>query len=221
MSGKDGFNFSLLIARISNVKDYLSQRQKPIGLVLLGLIIISGGIWGALNYKKNPEIKIVEKTDQHQETVSQDENQTSNKIIVDVSGAVKNPDVYSLDENSRIQDALDQAGGLSEEADLDLISKNINFAEKIFDGQKIYFTKKSADNSQNPNQESFSQTETAPSKISLNKASYEQLDSLPGIGEKRAKAIIDNRPYQALEDLITRKIIPSSVFEKIKEQIIL
>src|SRR5258706_16469133 len=57
-------------------------------------------------------------------------------------------------------------------------------------------------------------------KLDLNTASAKDLDKLPGIGEARAKAIIKGRPYKAKDDLVERKILSKSVYDKIKGRII-
>lgn len=56
--------------------------------------------------------------------------------------------------------------------------------------------------------------------IDLNSASAEELDTLPGVGEKRAAAIIAHRPYKAKDELVERKIIPQSVYNQIKDKVV-
>ena len=56
--------------------------------------------------------------------------------------------------------------------------------------------------------------------IDINSASEKELDALPGIGEARAKAIIKGRPYKGKDDLVKKKIIPQSEYDKIKDKII-
>lgn len=145
------------------------------------------------------------------------------KIAVDVEGAVIKPGVYSLASNSRLQDALIMAGGLSDQADREWVAKNLNLATKLIDGSKIYIPKigESIKSSKGitgitSNGKTIDQ---ASGLINVNSASLEELDTLPGIGPVTAEKIISNRPYISIEELLNKKVVGSKVFEQIKEKI--
>lgn len=108
------------------------------------------------------------------------------KLIVHVAGAVKRPNVYELSQGSRIIDAIKLAGGATEEADLDAL----NLAAKLTDGQKVYVSKKG----EAPQGSLVASTDgSLQALISLNTATLEQLDTLPGIGPTIAQRILDWR----------------------------
>ena len=129
-------------------------------------------------------------------------------VAVDIEGAVVRPGFYTLPAGSRVEDAIAAAGGLAPEADLTTLAKTINRAAKVLDGGKIFIP-------------GHSDAQTAPSSgfVSVNTASASELETLSGIGPATAKKIIDNRPYQTFEELVSKKAISPSVFEKIKEQL--
>lgn len=144
-------------------------------------------------------------------------------ILVDVEGSVVKPGVYKLPENSRIQDGLVAAGGLAATADRQYIAKNFNLAIKLTDGAKIYV----------PNvEEAVSGAEVLSASgtssegivvgalININTASESQLaDGLSGVGAKTAQKIVAGRPYSAINELLSKKIVGAKVFEQIKEKI--
>ena len=110
-----------------------------------------------------------------------------------VCGAVNQPGVYELTADSRLFEAIQMAGGLTEEA----ADQTLNQAEVIEDGSKIY--------------------------VDLNRASVEELMTLSGIGQSRAEAIVRYREehgaFQKIEDLMEVEGIKEGVFQKVKDQI--
>ncbi|MBI3290631.1 helix-hairpin-helix domain-containing protein [Candidatus Microgenomates bacterium] len=153
--------------------------------------------------------------------------ETENKeAIIEISGAVEKPGVYKLTTNSRVDDVLISAGGLSVNADRDWIAKTLNRAAKITDGQKIYIPEKgstsftgSTSTTGTIARDTLGTLDTRGTLININSASTAELDKLPGVGPVTAQKIIDNRPYSAVEELITRKILKQKVYEDIKNKV--
>jgi len=135
--------------------------------------------------------------------------------MVDIGGAVKRPGVYALEVGQRVYELVDKAGGLTEEADLAFFDKNINRAQKLNDQVKIYIPFKKPEQLLQP-VESFTS-----SLISINSSEVSGLESLPGVGTVTAKKIIDNRPYNSIEDLLNKKVVKTNVYEEIKLSITL
>jgi competence protein ComEA len=173
---------------------------------------------------------------------------TIGQIKVDVAGEVVKPGVYSLSLDSRVEDAISSAGGLTVNADLDYVTKKINRAARVVDGGKIYIPIKSGSTMSHNQSYATSGEESEPvsrnlggidtisqassqngagknigydsstetnNLISINDATVNELDTLPGIGPVTAQKIIDNRPYQVLEELLTKKAVGKSVYSKI------
>lgn len=144
------------------------------------------------------------------------------KIAVYITGEVKNPGVYYLDEQSaRLYNLLDVCGGILEDADIE----KLNLAKKLVDSEKIVITKKLE--KQNI-EEKIDESEGTyyidedDEKININNASKEELMSLNGIGESTANKIIEYRKKNSfvdIEDIMNVDGIGKSKYENIKNHI--
>lgn len=134
-------------------------------------------------------------------------------IRVEVAGAVVRPGVYELANNSRVDEALIEAGGTTGEADAEWVEKNVNRAAKLVDGQKIYIPRRNEANVQ------VSGGGLQNFRININSASITELDTLPGIGPATANKMVGGRPYSRIEELVERKMVSQKVFEAISDKI--
>lgn len=189
---------------IQKLWSFIFKNKLVVVLSLVGLIFLSAGLIEYFGSKRQ-NIELIEGSDTSSKS-------HASEIAVDVSGEVLHPDVYHLPADSRIQDALIAAGGLSALADREYISKYINLAQKITDGAKIYIPSL---NDESPSYDRSSKN----SLININTASSSVLEGLSGIGPVTAEKIIDGRPYFSLEDLVTKKALSKKVFEKIQAEL--
>ena len=186
-----------------NLPQILEKHRLSLGLMLLALGLFSGGVIFSYSRNSNSSVKIL----------SPSPSVVPAEILVDISGAVALPGVYQLPLGSRLELALKVAGGLTEEADKEYVAQNLNLASVLSDGTKVFIPKKGEEGS-------FQQTDVlSASRININTASASQLDTLPGIGPKTAEKIINGRPYQSIEELLLKKVVGQSVFEKIKDKV--
>ena len=159
-------------------------------------------------------------------TVSKDEKEDKNQkeevveqdlITVDVKGAVKSPGIYDLPVGSRINDAVQKAGGLTDNAD----SKSINLAQRISDEALVYVPTKEEATSQEAHLNASNTKENK--KVNLNKASLEELKQVKGLGAKRAQDIIDHREsngkFKSVDELKKVSGIGAKTIEKLKEYV--
>ena len=159
-------------------------------------------------------------------TVSKDEKEDKNQkeevveqdlITVDVKGAVKTPGIYDLPVGSRINDAVQKAGGLTDNAD----SKSINLAQRISDEALVYVPTKEEATSQEAHSNASNTKENK--KVNLNKASLEELKQVKGLGAKRAQDIIDHREsngkFKSVDELKKVSGIGAKTIEKLKEYV--
>jgi competence protein ComEA len=147
-------------------------------------------------------------------------------IVVDVAGAVQTPGVYTLPIGSRVEDALNAAGGVTKNADTVYVTKVLNRAAKAVDGGKIYVPR-AGENETSDNVEILSRRRSTSDNIyttglvSINRATQSELESLSGIGPATATKIISGRPYQTLDEVVTKKAMSRSLFDTLKSQLTL
>ena len=141
------------------------------------------------------------------------------EIFVDVSGAVIKPGLYQLAADARVNDALAAAGGLDEAADREWFAKNINLAQKVEDGAKIFIPTISETSSENLGVGGGAAGETVTGKVNVNTATAAELDLLWGIGPATAEKIIANRPYSSVEELLDKKVLKSNVYETNRDKL--
>ncbi|MGT2784917.1 helix-hairpin-helix domain-containing protein [Streptococcus merionis] len=132
------------------------------------------------------------------------EEEESKTIMVDVKGAVQKPGLYKLEAGSRLADAVAEAGGLSEEAD----SKSINLAQKLSDEAVVYVAKQGEEVSVVQSSAATGTSSTSQSGndlVNINTATLAELQTISGIGAKRAQDIIDYREanggFKTIDDL--------------------
>lgn len=191
------------------ILEKLERFKLPIALLFVGLVLMIGGVFASGLNKQSSKDFPKESLVQSQKMIS-----------VDVSGGVSSPGVYQLKDGSKVVDAIKEAGGFSEDANQEYISKYLNMAQKLSDGTKIYvpFAGESTANLKIGGQISgVSQS----SRININTASQTELEALPGIGPVTASKIISNRPYQDAGELLSKKVVGKSVYDKIKDLLVL
>lgn len=194
------------------LKRFIKDNLLAVILGVLGLLFL---VIGAVQFfgKKQSEIRF-EKGDALERQEKGEEG--AEEIVVHVGGAVQKPGVYRLKKESRVENAIAAAGGFSEAADQEYISKQINLAQKISDGIKIYIPQQGERTVLGTSGVSGN---SVTSLVNVNTADAAQLEALSGIGPVTAAKIIDSRPYNSIEDLTAKKVVSASVFEKIKEKI--
>lgn len=199
----------------------------PLALGCIGLIFLGYGMIGYFAGHQAESRVLKDKPDILFEAASEASGfvdasggeKTVKQAVVDVEGAVEKPGVYNLQADSRVQDALIAAGGLSKDADRDLVARGINLASKVIDGGKIYIPFM-GEEAQGGNGSSVVLGSDTNSPIDVNHASESELNSLPGVGPVTSQKIISNRPYTSVDELVQKKIVGNKVFEDIKDLIV-
>lgn len=186
------------------------------GLSVVLILACTGCKSRAVLYDSEETAEVQEETQEKGSDAGPDTGQeeTLEKICVYVCGEVKNPGVYELEAGARVAEAVEAAGGMTEEA----AESRLNLAEHMTDGQKIEVPSKEQE--EQLKEEAFGQ---GSGLVNLNTASAEQLTTLRGIGESKAEDILNYREahggFRSIEELMQIPGIKERVFEKIKDQI--
>ena len=164
------------------------------------------------------EVAAVSK-DSSTEKEEKDESLEQDLITVDVKGAVKSPGIYDLPVGSRVNDAVQKAGGLTEQAD----SKSLNLAQKVSDEALVYVPAKGEEVASEKTGSGAPSSTSKDKKVNLNKASMEELKQVKGLGGKRAQDIIDHREsngkFKSVDELKKVSGIGAKTIEKLKDYV--
>ena len=203
---------------------FTKKEQLVIILLILAIVFISVFSFLNKNFLANKDedlnndvediIKNLEEDDEEEDDEIHD-NQT---IMIHISGQIHSPGIVELASGSRLIDAVNLAGGLKKDADLD----KINLAKKLSDEEKIYIPKIGEEDTpiEISNQTTNSSNGDAQSKININTCTKEELMTLPGIGEVLAGRILDYREqnlFKTIDDIKNVSGIGEKKFESIKQ----
>ena len=192
----------------------MDLQQKRI--ILCMVLVIIGTVFFVQTMQPNqPEAIVVQNNtaEKPEDSFSQPET-IKNELVVHVAGAVQNPGVYTLQDGSRVEDAITRAQ-LLPQSDADALNR----AALLSDGQKIVVP--FAGEAQTSNLLTESEGGTMPNndKVNLNHATLAQLMTLPGIGEVKAQAIMQYRQehngFQTIDQLLQVNGIGSAIYSQI------
>ena len=219
---------------IDNIFEFLKKNKLIIIAYILILFLLAGLIYIYFNPKEIKEENHVEILD------SNKEEQKENTFFVDIKGAVNAPGTYEVLEGKRIKDVIELAGGLAENANTSVNNLSLKVTDEM---SIIIYTNEEVENFTKTKEEEIKKieecnnsvirndsciikenTETSNnSLVSINKATKEELMTIPGIGEKRANDIIsyreENGPFEVKEDIMKVTGIKESLYDQIESYI--
>jgi len=210
-------------AIIEKIKEY------KIIVICTGLGLLVGGFFLLKPAPQTPvketnlqaEVAAVSKDSSTEKEVKEEKEEPVEQdlITVDVKGAVKAPGIYDLPVGSRVNDAVQKAGGLTEQAD----SKSLNLAQKISDEALVYVPTKGEEAASQQTASGTPSSTSKDKKVNLNKASLEELKQVKGLGGKRAQDIIDHREangkFKSVDELKNVSGIGAKTIEKLKDYV--
>lgn len=201
--------------------------------IILMLIVLLIGL--IIYFIKMNDKQAYEDTLTFNETTNKTTSEVFEKNYIDIKGSVKNPGVYEFKKNDRVIDAINMAGGLLKNAN----TSNINLSQKLVSEMVIYVmnnseikngskviscdTKCKTEVIEVNNCVEEKKLETSKNKININTATVEDFTGLSGIGEAKAKSIVEyrnsNGNFKSIEDIKNISGIGEALFNKIKDNI--
>lgn len=210
---------------------YINKKQKIVLIIIISIITL-GVAYYTYIMKTNDEFNVEEQSLEVEKDTEEENNEVKeekSKIIIHVSGAVVNEGIVELEEKARVADAIEAAGGVTEDAYM----RDINLASLLEDGMKVYIPTKEEVMQKEENSDYIigsnniignNNVESKKSgKVNINTATKEELDTLPGVGESTANKIIsyreENGKFKSIEEIKEVSGIGDSKFEQIKDLI--
>ena len=196
---------------MQKIKDFIYYNRKEIIISLLFILFFISYI-----FITNNEVDTYQDSVEIVKEEPKEEVKTSNEIVVDIKGEVNKPGTYRLDDDKRLVDLITLAGGLTSRAN----TNEINLSEKLTDEMLIIIPSLNSDTKEEVITKPVIK-ETKDNKVSINNGTLDQLMTIKGIGESKAKRIIEYREkngrFGSIEDITKVSGIGLSTFEKIKD----
>lgn len=209
------------------VKRWLMEYKKVLSIIggvlaVIVIILVGRGMMASPTKEKVMVTNAVNTTRVEETTTMMPQN-----CYVDIKGEVLRPGVYEFSCESRMQEVIKKAGGFTEEAD----ETKINLAQKISDQMQIIVPNlhsKQEGGVTEGNSEKGNMSNTTPSNskqgtVNINTATLEELQTIKGIGKKKAEAILQYRKehgaFRTKEDLLQVKGIGKKALEAIESQV--
>jgi len=212
---------------LMQVKRWLMEYKKILSIIggvlaVIVIILVGRGMMASSMKEKVMVTNAVNTTRVEETTTMMPQN-----CYVDIKGEVLRPGVYEFSCESRIQEVIKKAGGFTEEAD----ETKINLAQKITDQMQMIVPNVNSKqeggvtegNSEKGNSSNMILSNAKQGKVNINTATLEELQTIKGIGKKKAEAILQYRkehgPFRTKEDLLEVKAIGKKALEAIESQV--
>jgi competence protein ComEA len=213
--------------------DILEAQHRKIIIILVVVILTGGGYWMLKHF--HPTLFLGEPNFVVETEAAPPPSPAptpKSEIAIHVTGAVKLPGVYYLSTDARVHEAIEKAGGKTDQADV----HGLNLAAKIRDGEQIYVpeihqipdvgqTIPTSSSSAAPPQPSVRRSASSNgSRININTATFQELQTVRGIGPTMAQRIIEYRQtsgrFATVDDLTNVKGIGEKTLEKIRHLVV-